>query len=236
MKIGIMQPYLFPYIGYYQLVNAVDEFVFLDDVSFINKGWVNRNNILVSGKATLFTVPLSGASQNLLINEIDHAMTDKWKENFLKTLTYNYKKAEMFTSVYELVKEILYTEDRNIGGIAKKSIVQVFSYLDIPKKIIWSSTVYAKNELKGEDRILSICKTMGCTHYYNPIGGIELYSRTRFAKNGIELKFLKPGMVPYGQVSGNEFVPGLSMLDVLFNNSAKKVNEMLNQYTIIDNG
>ena len=82
-KIAIMQPYFFPYIGYFQLINAVDIFVFYDDVNFIKKGWVNRNNVLVNGQAKLITVPLEGASQNLLINQINLTITNKWKKNLM---------------------------------------------------------------------------------------------------------------------------------------------------------
>lgn len=236
MKLGIMQPYFFPYIGYYQLVNAVDEFIFLDDVNFINKGWINRNNILVSGKATLFTVPLSGASQNILISDINHAMTDKWREGFLKTLTFNYKKSPRYTPVYDMIREVLYTGDEKIGEVAKKSVTSIFSYLGISKKFTHSSAVYSKNGLNGEERILDICKATGCTHYYNPIGGVELYSKAKFVQQGIELKFVKAGISLYQQPAVNEFVPGLSMIDVLFNNTAEKIKEMFNQYTLVDNG
>ena len=70
MKLAIMQPYLFPYLGYFQLIAAVDKFVFYDDVNFIKNGWINRNRLLISGKVNYITIPLSGASSFLKINQV----------------------------------------------------------------------------------------------------------------------------------------------------------------------
>src|SRR5690606_3799363 len=100
MKIAIMQPYLFPYLGYFQLINAVETFVFYDDVNFIKRGWINRNQILVDNKAALFTVPLKKASQNKLINEIDMAIDEKWLSQFFKTIEQNYKNAPYFDDTF----------------------------------------------------------------------------------------------------------------------------------------
>lgn len=105
MKIAVMQPYLFPYIGYFQLLNAVDMFVVFDDVNFIKKGWINRNNILVNRQKYLFTVPLKDASQNKLIKEVQIA-DDGWQEKFLKTVAQSYKKAEFFDEAFALIEKL----------------------------------------------------------------------------------------------------------------------------------
>ena len=125
MNLAVMQPYIFPYLGYYQLVNAVDTFVFFDDVNFINKGWINRNNILQQNQALRFTIPLMKASQNRLINEIELSDYGKWRGDFLKTIEMNYKKASHFTLIYEWLNSFLGKDYKMIGELAAESVVAV---------------------------------------------------------------------------------------------------------------
>ena len=107
MKLAIMQPYFFPYLGYFQMFNAVDKFVLLDDVNFIMRGYINRNSILVNQKAHLFSIPLEKPSQNKLINETKLNFQEKDKENFLKTITLAYKKAPYYNDFYPVLEDII---------------------------------------------------------------------------------------------------------------------------------
>ena len=145
--LGIMQPYLFPYIGYIQLMAAVDKFVIYDDVAFINKGWINRNKILVGGKENLFTIPLIGASQNKLIKNIQIDDATKWRGKFLKTLEQSYKKAPQFQSVLPIVSEIIESEEKMIAGMIVKSLELMANYLEIKTKIVSSSSIYQNENL-----------------------------------------------------------------------------------------
>jgi WbqC-like protein family len=231
MRIAIMQPYLFPYIGYYQLIKAADKFVFLDDVNFINRGWINRNNILVNGKANLFTVPLQNASQNKRINEVEVA-EGNWKDKLLQTIEMAYKKAPCFNEVFPVVKSVFYTNEHSIAGLAKQSICQVISYLDLKKEIVDSANVYNNEALKGEARIININSIENSTHYINPIGGTKLYEPKHFAEKDIKLQFLKTRNFAYKQMN-NEFVPQLSMIDVLMFNNRKIVLQYLEQFDLI---
>ncbi len=226
-----MQPYVFPYIGYYQLVNAVDNFVFLDDVNFINKGWINRNNILVNGRATLFTIPLKDASQNRLINEIKVADV-KGLSKILRSIEMTYKKSPQFLNVFPLIETIFQKSGDLISEIAKESVKEVFNYLDIKKKITDSSDKYNNNNLKGQDRIIDIAVLENASEYYNPIGGVELYEPGKFKEKEIELHFLKNIPVTYKQ-QGVDFVPFLSIIDVLMYNSKIETKEMLKSYELL---
>jgi hypothetical protein len=159
MRLAVMQPYIFPYLGYYQLVKAVDTFVFFDDVNFINKGWINRNNILLQNESFRFTVPLNKASQNRLINEIEISDYSKWRKDFLKLILSNYKKAPCFDFTYNWLEVFLSSNDyRFINILASDSVRSVAQLLDLPTRFIFSGELdYVRTEnADGQDKVLSI--------------------------------------------------------------------------------
>ena len=233
MKIGIMQPYFLPYIGYWQLLNAVDKYVIYDDVNYIKRGWINRNKILINKEAKYFNVKLNGASQNKLINEVEVSLDEVYQKKLLKTVEENYKKASFFTEVFPLIQRIVENKETNLAKYLEYSIREICSYLDIKTELLISSNLEKNNFLKGKDKVIEICKKLGGSEYYNAIGGQELYSFEEFKSNGIELKFLKTEEINYQQFS-NEFVPYLSILDVMMFNSKEKVKEFLNNYSLIE--
>jgi hypothetical protein len=231
MKLAIMQPYVFPYIGYYQLANAVDKFVFLDDVNFINKGWINRNNILINGKANLFTIPLKDASQNRLISEIK-ITEPNGLHKILRTIEMAYKKAPQFFSAFELIQSVFTTAGDSISNIAKESVKQVFHFLDLEKKFVASSDKYNNSQLKGQERIIDISLLEKATDYFNMIGGMELYDSGRFAEKKINLHFIRAKEIVYKQWN-EHFIPFLSMIDVLMFNQKQEIRKMLQSYELL---
>ncbi|HVX25473.1 MAG TPA: WbqC family protein [Parafilimonas sp.] len=231
MKAAIMQPYFFPYIGYFQLIHAVDKFVFLDDVNFINRGWINRNRILVNGQPYMFTVSLKDASQNKLINATEMA-DDGSSDKILKTIEHAYKKAPYFEVVYNLLKQVFFSQANDIATLAKKSIHAVCTFLNIDTVIIEGSAVFNNKQLHGEERIIDINKQLLASDYINVIGGEELYSKENFADEGINLHFLKTNEITYSQFS-KDFVPSLSIIDVLMFNEKHAIQKMLLQYEIV---
>jgi hypothetical protein len=229
MKLAIMQPYFMPYIGYFQLINIIDKFVIYDDVNYIKKGWINRNNIIVNKQKQLFTISLSGASQNKLINEIE--ISDNLGK-FIKTLQSNYQKATYYLQTIELINKIVLFENRNLSLFIKNSLEIILDYLDITTEILLSSDLNKNNELKGQHKIMAICKELNANTYINPIGGIDLYDKNYFNKNGIDLFFIKSSCQPYNQFS-TEFVPSLSIIDVLMHNSPERINQMMNDFVLL---
>ena len=232
MKLAIMQPYIFPYIGYFQLINAVDKFVIYDDVNFINRGWINRNRILVNGKDSLFTIPLKDASQNKLINEIDVNWDAAWKNKFLKTIEQSYKKAPFYKEGLEIIEKTLNIEDLNTSNVIFNNLKVICEYLDITTELIPSSAIYQNTDLKAQERILDICLQEKANHYINPIGGLELYDKSYFESKGLKLNFIKAKPVIYKQFK-NDFVPWLSMIDVLMFNSKETIQGFLNEYELV---
>lgn len=231
MRIAIMQPYVFPYIGYFQLINAVDAFVFYDDVNFIKKGYINRNSILVNGKSNQFVIPCKAVSQNKLIKDVVLAIDDSEKEKLIKTLHLAYKRAPFFNVVMPLIEEVINNEDHiTISDLAVHSVKQVSSYLGIQKKWVLSSLDHedSTGQEKGI-RLINITKKEGAAVYVNPIGGKQIYDKEVFKSHQVELKFLKPKPIAYQQFK-HEFVPWLSIIDVLMFNSIEEVKLLLNQY------
>jgi hypothetical protein len=232
MKLAIMQPYIFPYIGYFQLLNYVDKFVIYDDVNYINKGWINRNNILVSNRASLFTIPLMEASQNKLIKEIEIVKENKWKLKFLKTIHGSYVKAPLFEIVYPIIEKIILFEERNISKYILNSLKEINLYLDIQTELVSTSSIYKNSSLNGQYRILDICRIEAANEYINPIGGKDLYSKEAFTEQNIQLYFIKSKEIKYKQLSDN-FIPFLSMIDVLMFNKKSEVISLLKEHELI---
>lgn len=232
MKLGIMQPYFMPYIGYWQLMNLVDQYVIYDDVNFIKGGWINRNRILVNGAPKYFNVPMLGSSSNVLINEVrvDHnaAVTRK----SLRSIEGAYKKAPYFDIVNPMLEEILWCGEDNIAKYIEHSFRVICKYLDIRTELIVSSDLDKDTALKGQDKVIAICRLLGATEYYNAIGGRELYSYEAFREHGLQLKFVETKNIVYQQFD-NTFQPNLSIIDVMMFNSRDKITEYLEAYTLI---
>ena len=236
MRLAIMQPYVFPYLGYFQLVQAVDRFIFYDDVNFIKRGWIHRNNILVNGSAHRFTIPLDRASQSKLINEVMLHPVEylAWREKFLKTLHQSYKNAPCFAPVYALVAEVLTSAQGSIADLTINSVVSVSQYLKLKTNtdFIRASDLSYNRSLRGPDKILALCQQQDATLYINPIGGQELYEAGPFEENNIALCFIQSQSVSYQQLA-EPFVPHLSIIDILMFNTVAEVQALLPQYHLI---
>lgn len=230
--LGIMQPYIFPYLGYFQLVYAVDRFVFLDDVNFIKKGWINRNNILLNGAASLLSIPVSKVSQNEWIKNLFVSEEGKWRNKLLTSLGHAYKKAPYYEERIGLITEIIEEKGLSIADFAKNSVMRISDELGIQTEFVHSSSIYSKDSY-GSQRILDICLEDKASAYINPQGGVDLYDKEMFAKENIELNFIHMNpTIAYSQFDKDNFVPNLSIIDVLMFNSNEEITELLKQFTL----
>lgn len=232
MKVGIMQPYFFPYVGYWQLISVVDKYVIYDDVNYINKSWINRNFILINGEAIRINLFLKGASQNKKINEIEILDDKFYKDKFLKTIKNSYNKAPYFSEVFPIIQKIIYNKEKKLSLYLKYLIEEICSYLLIDTELLLSSELNKNNQLKGQEKILEICRVIGADTYYNAIGGQDLYSYEEFEKRNIRLRFLKSESIEYKQFN-NKFIGNLSIIDIMMFNSVEKIREFLKQYHLI---
>jgi hypothetical protein len=231
MKIAIMQPYFLPYIGYWQLIGAVDAFVLYDNIKYTKKGWINRNRFLRNGVEDTFSLPLRKDSDFLDVNQ--RFLADAFdRENLLNQFREAYRKAPEFSSVMPLLEKIIGHPEAKLFEYIFGSIRSVCEFLEIKTPLVVSSMIACDHSLKSAERVQAICKALGADTYVNPVGGMELYSKEDFARNGIDLKFLKALPFEYSQ-GGSPFVPWLSILDVLMFNSKTLIKEkILNEYTI----
>ncbi|MDD5660325.1 MAG: WbqC family protein [Candidatus Omnitrophica bacterium] len=229
MKLAIMQPYFFPYIGYFQLIKAVDTFVIYDDVNYIKNGWINRNSILINNKKSWVTINLKDASSFKLINQIEIGNN---KDKVLKCINFSYAKAPFFKEIFPFIEDIINCNKVNLAEFVCNSIKAIAEYLDLKTEFLISSDIEINNKLKGQKKVIDICKKIGAQEYINAIGGVQLYSKEEFHANGIALNFLESKDIEYEQFN-HKFVPSLSMIDVLMFNPREKVKEMLKEYNLI---
>lgn len=228
-----MQPYFLPYIGYWQLIKAVDTFVVYDNIEFTKKGWFNRNRILEVDHDRLFTLPIKKDSDFLPVNR--RSLSDDSEDEITRTLRIiqnNYKKAPHFTNAYPAIEKCFLFPNKNLFEYIFNSIRLICRYLDINTKIIISSEIMIDHSLKAEKKVLAICKAEGATTYVNAIGGRKLYEVEEFKSNTIDLKFIESNDIEYKQFA-NKFVPWLSIIDVMMFNDKEEIKQMLEQYELI---
>jgi len=229
MILAVMQPYFFPYFGYFQLIAAADVFVFYDDVTFIKGGWINRNNLLANGKKQLFTLQLQGASSFKKINEISVGNN---LGALQKTISQAYSKAPFFDQAFPVIEKVLnQSPDHTIADFSINSVTEVCKYLNIDTRLEISSRQYGSTQdLKKESRLFRICEMNRADTYINSIGGADLYDKTDFRNHHIDLKFIKSHAFEYRQFE-NEFVSHLSIIDAMMFNSKEALADQLNNYS-----
>ena len=233
MRIGIMQPYFLPYIGYWQLLAAVDTYVVYDDVNFIKGGWINRNRVLVQGVPRYINVQMTGSSPFKLIKDVGVNPSEVWRKKLLSTIRMSYAKAPYFTEIFPVIQRIVCSQEKSLAKYLYVSLCEMKSYLDIKTKLILSSEMEQDRSLHGEERVIDICLRIGATEYINAIGGMNIYNEENFANEGICLRFLQSVASPYRQFD-YKYIPNLSLVDVLMFNGKKKTKEMLEQYMFTD--
>lgn len=232
MKTAIMQPYFMPYIGYWQLINAVDNFVLYDDVNYIKKGWINRNRIIVNKKEYLFTLSLDQVSQNKKINEL-YFHGEKSKHKLWKSIEFSYSNSKEWYAVNDILKKIVLNEEMNLSKYIENAVRMVCDYLEINTSIIVSSDIQKNNKKNGQDKIIDICEKLNTDIYINPSGGSSLYNGTIFKEHGMRLKFLIPQLNAYEQ-NADRFIEGLSLIDMMCCTSQQEIKQQLNQYKLVE--
>ena len=231
MKVAIMQPYFFPYIGYFQLIAAVDVFIVYDNIKYTKKGWISRNRMLQNGRDVMFSLPLQSDSDYLDV--CDRVLSAEFnRDKLLNQFKGAYRLAPYFAQTFPLVEQIVRYEDTNLFRFLHHSIIRICEYLRITTEIRISSDVSIDHELKSQNKVLALCEAVGATIYVNAIGGMMLYSKDTFLKKGLDLKFIQSLPFEYPQL-GNEFVPWLSIIDVMMFNSLDLIKEQLNQIDLI---
>lgn len=231
MRLAIMQPYFFPYIGYFQLIAAVDLFIVYDNIKYTKKGWINRNRMLQNGKDVMFSLPLKSDSDYLDVCKRELA-ADFNRDKLLNQIKSAYRRAPYFEQTFSLVEQIVRHEDTNLFRFLHHSIVRTCEHLGITTEIRISSGIAIDHDLKNQDKVLALCEAVGASTYVNAIGGKELYSEETFREKGIDLKFIQSKPFEYAQF-GDAFVPWLSIIDVMMFNSLEVIQGQLTQFDLV---
>lgn len=228
MRVAIMQPYLLPYIGYFQLMGAVDLFIVYDNIKYTKKGWINRNRMLVNGTDAMFSLPLKKDSDCLDVVQRELA-ADFDRSKLLNQFKGAYSRAPFFAPTFSLLERIVNHQERNLFRYIHHALLRTREHLGIKTEIRISSEIAIDHALKSQDKVLALCKAVGADAYVNAIGGMELYAREDFSAQGIALHFIKPRPFEYPQF-GAPFVPWLSIVDVLMFNPIERVRERIESH------
>lgn len=232
MKLAIMQPYFFPYIGYWQLLHGVDRFVIYDDVNYIKGGWINRNRILINGKPRYISVPLYHASPNKRICDISLQSSHAWRRKIIKTIINTYQKSPFFSVIFPVLEKMISYETDSLVDYLAQHLKTLATYLGINTEFVVTSRCYQNHDMAGQERIIDICKREGATTYINPQGGQTLYDTETFQNAGIDLQFIVMQQIPYKQRTA-EFVPYLSIIDALMEIGPFGVGQHIDGYDLI---
>ena len=220
-----MQPYFFPYIGYFQLMAAVDLFIVYDNIKYTKKGWINRNRMLQSGKDVMFSLPLGNDSDARDVCERALA-ADFDRAKLLNRLRGAYSRAPNFAAVFAMVERAVRHPDTNLFAYLHHALRQCCEHLGLTTPLRVSSTVPIDHGLKNQDKVIALAKAVGATTYVNAIGGLDLYDRAAFRGQGLELQFIRSRPFEYPQF-GDPFVPWLSIIDVMMFNPIDAVRAVV---------
>lgn len=233
-SIAVMQPYFFPYIGYYQLARMVDTFVLYDNVEFTKSGWIHRNRILMNGKIKYISLSLRKDSDYKMIGErrIASIFFEKNRGKIIRQIENSYRNSEQFSTVMPVIYEAMSSNQNNLYDYLYHSIRVIFNYLNIRPRVIRSSEVDLYHQLPASKKLIAFCDFYGANRLINPIGGIKLYDRSEFLENGIKLSFLESTQINYSNEDG-EVPTHLSIIDVLMNNSRDQIETMLNNFKLV---
>lgn len=227
MIVAIMQPYFFPYIGYFQLMHAADVFVFLDDVQYIDRGWVNRNQIQLEGRLAWLTMPVEKAGRDLSINQRKFLL-EQGVDPIKRKLQAAYRN-ELASPGWRLTVNLLDFPLANVAGFNENLLSTIAAELNIHCELLVSSRLGIEPGLRGQDRIIAVCRRLKATHYINPIGGLALYDGQRFLDAGIRLSFLRTTSIPSQSEQGHVH---LSIIDDLIRAGVPAVRSKLAEFTL----
>lgn len=256
MKLAIMQPYFMPYIGYFQAISAVDKYILYSNLNFIKESWMNRNRVLMrDGKIVTITVPLKSKSSYSMIYDVEIDNSKPWKEKMLKTIQMCYSKKPFYKEIFDLLNSMLTPEYTHLKDLNNSTIVSISHYLDIQTVIDVDNSRFLDMEngmvnieedyshlpyllktkpIRKVARVIEMCRREGSNDFYNAIGGQELYSKEEFKQYDIRLNFVRTNNIEYRQDSKKgEFVPNLSIIDVLMNNGKDGTKELLQEFSIV---
>lgn len=236
MKLGIMQPYFIPYLGYFSLIKQTDKFILFDSVQFIKHGWIERNRILKPQSGWQYVaVPLTKHNGDTKIQDIMIKNTSDWRNKIFSQLEHYKRRAPFYKDTIVTLRDALDIETDSIVKLNAHTLKVICNYIGVEIDVdIFSEMDLQIEEVHAPDEwALNICKALGnVEEYWNPEGGLEFFDRKKYDEAGIKISFLKMNLTKYPQ-RRPEFEAGLSIIDVMMFNEPSKINKMLDDYTLL---
>ncbi|WP_107942070.1 WbqC family protein [Metasolibacillus fluoroglycofenilyticus] len=236
MKVAIMQPYFFPYLGYFSLIKNTDQFILFDTVQYMRHGWIERNRILKPQEGWQYVqAPLMKHSKSTSIKDIQIKNEDNWKERIIRQLEHYKKKAPYYNEVISVVRLALELDTDSIVKLNENILKVVCAYIgiDLSVKVFSEMDITIKKVHAPDEWALNICESLGgIQEYWNPQGGIEFFNRKKYSDAGLTINFLKINLESYSQ-KRRAFEAGLSIIDVMMFNSPEEIRKMLDNYELI---
>lgn len=238
MKLAGMQPYFFPYLGYFGLIKHSDIFIIADNVQYIEPGWIRRNRILKPNEGWQYVgIPVVKCSHKTSIKEVKINESEPWRDRIIRQLQHYSKRAPYYNDVIRFLERAFEAETDSIADLNVQLLAETCRYIGIPfhAEVFSRLDVVVERANAPDEWALNTCRALDADTYINPPGGIEFYDHRKYARAGIELEFLKVNLRPYDQGAG-AFEEGLSILDAMMFNTPQEIRAMLDDYDILNTG
>ena len=234
MKISVMQPYFFPYLGYFSLIQDSDVFVVLDNVQYVRRGWMNRNRVIGKNQSPVyFHLSTIKAPQKTMTRQIKIDHNREWKKTLLDKLDYYEKSAPYFEETKAMVERLISFETDSLCDMNIHILEELCKFLGITTKFVLASDLEIDESkiIETDDWGLEITKTFGASDYINLWGGRHIYSVNKYNNSNITLKFIENELVYYNQ-HNEMFIKSLSIIDVLMYNDRAETMDLINKYSV----
>ena len=217
---SIIQPAFLPWIGYFEIINKSDNFVFLDNVQYVKRSWVNRNYISQKDKKILISLPVKTKLKYYQkINEVELYDFKTTRKKHLNTFTHVYRRSINFSNYFPFINEIYSnTNSNNLSDFLINSLIKISDLIGINTKFYKASQLNLKS-IEPNERIIEICKKLDVKNYFSGPSAKNYIDNKLFANNDIKLSFIKyKEENMYNQYQNKNFLDKMSIIDYIFNN------------------
>lgn len=227
-KIAIIQPNYIPWVGYFDVISKVDEFVFLDDVQFTKRDWRNRNYINSDVGKKLISIPVYSKGKFTQKIYETNCIDNKWKDNHLRQIKDSYRLYPNFNLIYNFLTECFYKSDSlNLLENLYNINLAIIDFLKIKTKIHYSKNFSIKTN--KQDKIIKICKQIGASIYLTGPLALNYLETKLFEKENISVEFINYKKYNYEiQNKKHKFIENLSIVDLLMNEGSNSYLKLKN--------
>lgn len=228
MIVGIHQPHYFPWMGYFDKMAKSDVFILLDLVQMEKGSYMYRNRI-VNAQGNIAYLTISGDKHGFLdkaYNDINTINDEIWLGKQKAEIERAYKESCYYDEIWDQIKELFALQEHTICAYCVRSIMKMREILGISTPIVMQSDLPIDDTKRKNDLVLHLCQTINADKYLSGNGAKKYTDESSFEKAGITIRYQQFEQPEYKQLHTNEFIPGLSLLDVLFNCGTEKTRDL----------